>query len=979
MGILIFIILFSLSFSKETYYCVQLASSTKAKDLEKLFSRVKDLPKVRVERIQKWYTLRIGFYKDKERAIELLKEVKRRNFKDAFLRTCYYIPSRIMASNFLKRDFRGQKAEEEFYKLLVQSLLGGGKLKLALKAVKKALRHFPESPYWWKLYGDILLWNSKPHEALEAYLKAYRLSPSRDLAKKIFELALKLRRFNIAREFLDKVNVPPKVKIYVYESSGDLEGLIKYLENLKTDEALIYLARLKFSLGEKEEALKVLDLHDKLYGVSSKSVLLRANILFSERQFTKALELLKANYERFKDNPEFLRTLSDLAWMLGDYGTAWKASERLIKLGKAEYIDYERVNYKYATSNPEKAVRLSLEAYEKFKKRYFLEFAFSTAFGKGLFKEVVKIFEKYRGILSKNPYTFIAYITALDKLGKSSRALKLTESYLKKSFNKEVLKFYVYLLIEKRRIRKLKEILRKYAKFEKDKELALIFAYAYVVLQDGKKALALYRYSTKKDPTLYSDILYLLGKTEEAKHYRFKNFVNLKKRLEENPELIKNPEFLRNYLSLGMEFMSPAEFEKLLFVSKKVLSRSLWRDLYISYLMSKGQKIRAVWLARIYKYPLKPWVWLSVALEEKDRVLIQKILREYGESLPVRDRVEALKALWNPFEAFYYAFLGLENNPYDSYLQRQIRELATQWGNRYELKGGYYSRKGIRELRSSYKIRKRIGERGKFLTFHLFYGKLVEKKSLRKVPERKEFKVGFEKVFPRGILGVEAGVTKGLRDNFSFSLFLSYKARKKLFTELELSKNKRSEETTYLYLGGMKDSVKVSLVYSLTSRFFGHVSGEYATFRSQDEEVLGWGVNLFGELSYKLRAGYPDYTFSIYVNRGSYKEKNSKGVLREIALYRKFKALPESFTSFGAGFSFGSEVLHSFTRSWKPFMSFFLGYNTQLRGMFFESRVGFGGMLLGRDTLGLEIVYSENRGGVKERVFNLNILYRRLY
>ena len=574
---LLLMALFGFSFAQETYYCVQLGSFIEAKNAQELFLKVKDLPQARVEKIENLYKVLVGFYKNKAEAQRLLEEVKRRNFKDAFLRTCDYIPSRIIISNFHELKDLDQKEEfgikdstpkgkpdEEFYRLLVQALLGGKKIDSALKVIKEALSYFPKSYYWWKLYGDVLLWNSQPQEALEAYLKAYELSPSKSLAERIFNLALSLSRFDVAQRFLDKVDVPPKVRIYVYESTGDIESLINYLKKLKTKEGLILLAQIQFSLGEKEEALKALELHDELYGKSADSVLLRANILFSEKKYDEALRVLKENYESFKDDTEFLRTLSDLAWMLGDYDTAWKSSERLVELGKGEDADYERLGYKYAIANPKRAIELSLEAYEKFKRRFFLEFSIFTAFNNSLWKEVVEITERYKDEVFKSPYTFIAYATALDKLGKTNYAIQLIEDYLTKNFSKEVLNFYIYLLAEKRDFKKLNKVVWDYRRYEKDKELALAFAYAYTVLQNGSRALEIYNASPKKDEVLYGDILYLIGKEEEARSHRLKTYRKLREELKDNPELLKSPEFLRTYLSLGMEFMTPAEFEKLL-------------------------------------------------------------------------------------------------------------------------------------------------------------------------------------------------------------------------------------------------------------------------------------------------------------------------------------------------------------------------------------------------------------------------------
>lgn len=99
MGILIFffLILTFLSFAEERYYCIQVASSRDFQNLKEIFFNINtdDLPEVRVEKVGKYYTIRVGFWRTKEEANKYLKEIKRK-FPEAFVRTCYYIRERIV-------------------------------------------------------------------------------------------------------------------------------------------------------------------------------------------------------------------------------------------------------------------------------------------------------------------------------------------------------------------------------------------------------------------------------------------------------------------------------------------------------------------------------------------------------------------------------------------------------------------------------------------------------------------------------------------------------------------------------------------------------------------------------------------------------------------------------------------------------------------------------------------------------------------
>ena len=82
----------SLSRTK-TYYCVQVASDFKPEGLIKKAEKFSSLPYVRVEKIARVYTLRVGFWEDKKEAKKYSKLIKKEE-RGAFWRTCAYKPER---------------------------------------------------------------------------------------------------------------------------------------------------------------------------------------------------------------------------------------------------------------------------------------------------------------------------------------------------------------------------------------------------------------------------------------------------------------------------------------------------------------------------------------------------------------------------------------------------------------------------------------------------------------------------------------------------------------------------------------------------------------------------------------------------------------------------------------------------------------------------------------------------------------------
>ncbi len=78
----------------EDYYCVQVATDTSAERLVKLTEKLKGLPYVRVEKIGKYYTLRVGFDRTYQEDEELAHEIRKRLRKRVFPRVCAYRPER---------------------------------------------------------------------------------------------------------------------------------------------------------------------------------------------------------------------------------------------------------------------------------------------------------------------------------------------------------------------------------------------------------------------------------------------------------------------------------------------------------------------------------------------------------------------------------------------------------------------------------------------------------------------------------------------------------------------------------------------------------------------------------------------------------------------------------------------------------------------------------------------------------------------
>ncbi|RUM29886.1 MAG: hypothetical protein DSY32_02800, partial [Aquifex sp.] len=850
------------AFSLESFYCIQLSSSRKPDALINLYKFVEHLPNARVEKIEEYYTLRVGFFKEREKAQRLLPKV-RNLFKDAFLRKCYNIPERIVyPKKKVEKEIKKEKEvlkkmnvrDEELYKILLSSFLGAGKLKEAEELLREAVRLFPNNPYWWDMYAKVLVWRGKTKEALEVYYKAFKKFKIKKFAKKGLELAIAFNRYDVAKELMDYVKVSPKLKLQIYEKLGELDKLLQTLEELNTKESLLYKAKLLYSLGEHEEALRALEKIERKFGKSKDTVLLKTNILFVQKKYIEALEALK-DYKPFARNEEtdYWRMLSDLAWMLQDYETAREASEILVKTGKGDLVDYERLSIIYAVKNPEKAFQYSFEGWKRFKSQFLLSRSLLILYSTERWEKIIKIAEKVKDKILKDDNLLIIYLTALQKLGKIEEALSIVRGVLEKRFSKDILNFYIYSLIDLHKFKELRRILRKYARYELDRDLATAFSVAYLNLQNGKRAYAVYKKGGVRDLVLLGDILDLLGKEEEAKNYRIKTFKKLKEMAKKDKSLLKNPEFLRTYLSLGIYVMPQAEYERELIKARKILSPPVWKEIYLSYLLYYERREKVLRLAKFYKYPLKPWMWLNLALWQDDRNLALKLLEKEVEALPIRDRVEALIRTGQLKSALGLAFKGLEDNPYDYLLYKQFRDVLMEYEDFFSLETGYVSRKGFSGVKNTFKAKFRLIDKGLGLGFEGFHIVPVDrdKKELAKAQNAYYFSLSIEKLFDKGKYRIGLGRTGNLKAQTALYITLSSYIFKRTYGEISLGKSVPSDETLYLMLGGMKDYVKLSFTHNVTNRMWITLQFSGNKYYATDYTYLGKGFTGYGELTYK--------------------------------------------------------------------------------------------------------------------------------
>ncbi len=240
---LIFLLLIVLSFStfaRETYYCVQMASSRKFEDLRRAIRYVSTFPYVRIEKIGDIYTLRAGFFKKRENAVKLLRRA-REVFRDAFVRKCDLVPERIVLPRYEAK--RSKFFTYDLGMRLARLYIKRREYEKAEEIYRELSRRYPDSREVRLQLARVLFWQGKYEESLKIYRELERLDPS---------LADERRRVEI-KMILEKVDR--------LEKEGKLEEAIDLLEKLYEEEKSydtgMRLGRLYIRTGRRDEARRV--------------------------------------------------------------------------------------------------------------------------------------------------------------------------------------------------------------------------------------------------------------------------------------------------------------------------------------------------------------------------------------------------------------------------------------------------------------------------------------------------------------------------------------------------------------------------------------------------------------------------------------------------------------------------------------------------------------------------------------------------
>jgi hypothetical protein len=361
------------------------------------------------------------------------------------------------------------------------------------------------------------------------------------------------------------------------------------------------------------------------------------------------------------------------------------------------------------------------------------------------------------------------------------------------------------------------------------------------------------------------------------------------------------------------------------------LSSSVARDVALAWAMShEANPLAKRWLARQYANVLvQPSEQLiAIALAENDKPAMERLLDQQGARLPIYNRIDASIAVDRPGAAENLAFQGLEGAPYDSELHSRLEQTALTWPQSLDATVTSYVEHPLdyieQTLAGSIKIADlyMVGVNGVQRFQHSTdQGQLTNVPSVDRSVEFFARRQTYDTAFM-----VTVGRREALDSFYSVAVAAEWGRNSPLSVALKAGRNQTARESQALQVGGMKDNVVGTITYRATQSLYATGTVEADRFYSQARNYLGSGVLSTGEIGYRIRTNYPDYTLRLIGAHGDYSASGeADGLISRLIPVSAGPVsastfIPQTYSQYGVFFGFGNDLIDQYTRAWRPFL-----------------------------------------------------------
>lgn len=404
---------------------------------------------------------------------------------------------------------------------------------------------------------------------------------------------------------------------------------------------------------------------------------------------------------------------------------------------------------------------------------------------------------------------------------------------------------------------------------------------------------------------------------------------------------------------------TPAEAKPAATGPQERLTSAVAKDVALAWALShEGDPMAKRWLAQQYISTLtQPAEQLmAIALADDDKAAMKKLLDQKQSRLTLNARIDASVAVDRRGVAEQMAFQGLAAAPGSDVLHERLLDTAMNWPQSVGTSVNSESIQPLSAIQHSINGSVRIGE-------HYMVGVNADQRfqhstdsaQLTNVPSvDRNVNVYVRRQSDSSAFQVTAGRREALDSFYTLNVAGELNRNKAVSVTLSAGINQEAAESQTLLVGGVKDNVIASATWQATPRLYASGTVEADRFFGQDRTYLGGGTVETGELGYRVRTDYPDYTVRVVGVRGDYHASGqpaglmSRLIPADNGQVTGATVMPQSYTQYGAFVGFGNQQREQYSRAWRPFLDVGVVHDS-LQGWGPQVNVGIAGSVFGGD------------------------------
>lgn len=942
--------------------------------------------------------------------------------------------------------------DEKIFNLAYEVFLENGKLDDGWKLAKFAVDHAKEKKIWRQRLAQISEWHGKPIEALQqwrilaqetgdeaAWQAVLRLAPG------LFddEALLPALRYQLQQKPGDKVLIRQIVeaKIRLAEPRQAIEFLAEQYRRQLDSDYLAWQASIAEDAGLLDQAVAY---WQQLFAdpeqLTPQRAMQAAVLLFSMARGQEALPWLAAARgkvgEQSDEDVDYWRLSGQAALMYGDTALAIEAFEHLIRSPDVEIADFDVLTRLLIDTQPELALQLSVEAWEKFDQpRYFMQAMTLASLAQDL-DRIDQLLARLDPGPEAGKYALAPFLDNAEfyrilgnqqqMRGKVAEARRTYQQGLQRLPTSAALRqALLWLLVDSRDVAGLRDLLAVHeSQWAQDREMHDTLAAAYQVLSLPQISLDRYlqpRLNAHRDDFLwlmaYADALDQNQQSDQAWRLRQQllleewrqhrtagkgeTLVERRSRwlTEQNLDAVRRQararllmtqhkgdagfSALRELLRLdrqGREKLSDAAAETaigwLQEAGEHAAERAmLWEQYSVSQSQPKNRPL---------------WAEITLALVDHDTQAAGDLLLRYDAMLPRYDRVNAAQMLGDMRQAQTAAFESASWQTDDTPMQMQLSDSLLAFSDHLAI--------GVRQQALG-SIDERVVEQvwhvavnpRLSLDFALQQTRraVVERQTLSRAVSENALTAtaNYRSAWGNSRLHLAGrdAARKSTVVDFEQELRLDHRLALRLAVGFHLP----TQESLGLRMAGMKDRYQLGLTLRPTRQDGIQIDYRVEKYALQNGTSVGRGRHLDLSFSHALRQDTPDLELGLFWSRHAYEREGDFSASGFNLLNEFLPAsipspvnlgsdyfLPEDFSLSGVRLSSNMRYAREYTRAVRPYGSVARTWHSRTGGGY-DLRLGVAGSVMGADRLGLDLGVAksgaQSAGLVKDVQFNYRL------